>query len=573
MVPLVKARPLIWYLAALSAAIATPLLVLTFIMGFSWVGSERARLETSLAVRLEGAVLLVDQYLSGRIAMMQALATSRAIDTGDFETLDRQAREMLALHGGQIVVRGLDGTNFVNTRLNWDAKLPRGRIVEADREAVSTKSPYVDDLYTTVLDGSPVLRIVVPVLRSGEVLYTIVSDVPAGAVERLLQRAGILAPFFASVADRKGLVLARAENSEKYVGSRLPGFEKALGQHGFWSGTNPEGIAVEAAFQRSSISGWLFSIGVGKAALSASLRNWMWTLGAVSLALLLLAGCVALTVARNLLRSQRRVAEVVRSLGRGELIDRPETSLVEANEIVDALVDASHKIRSHAAVLADTNATLEARVEDRTREVSAQAELLQATLDNMDQGLFLIAPDGTVPIANRRSLELLELPTELMSRRPAFTDILTYQLQTDEFARSDLELREWVEGGGLLDGPHNYERERPDGTILEIRTIPLPNGGAVRTFTDVTLPRRREMALQTSQAEYRDLFENAVVGIFRTTRDGVPIRANPALARLNGYESEAECLSRSLDLQTEWYVHPGRRTDFVAAMDTHGRVT
>ena len=38
----------------------------------------------------------------------------------------------------------------------------------------------------------------------------------------------------------------------------------------------------------------------------------------------------------------------------------------------------------------------------------------------------------------------------------------------------------------LLDGPHSYERRRPNGRVLEVRTTALPGGEAVRTFTDVT---------------------------------------------------------------------------------------
>jgi diguanylate cyclase (GGDEF)-like protein/PAS domain S-box-containing protein len=69
------------------------------------------------------------------------------------------------------------------------------------------------------------------------------------------------------------------------------------------------------------------------------------------------------------------------------------------------------------------------------------------------------------------------------------------------------------------------------------------------------------------------LFENAVTGIYRTSLDGRQLRANPALVRLNGYETEAELVAAVRDLGTEWYVEPGRREEFVRLMLANGRVT
>ncbi len=56
--------------------------------------------------------------------------------------------------------------------------------------------------------------------------------------------------------------------------------------------------------------------------------------------------------------------------------------------------------------------------------------------------------------------------------------------------------------GGFLERPHTYERRRPNGMRLEVRSVPLPGGGVVRTFTDVT--QRRLADEQVMYAAHHD---------------------------------------------------------------------
>jgi signal transduction histidine kinase len=133
------------------------------------------------------------------------------------------------------------------------------------------------------------------------------------------------------------------------------------------------------------------------------------------------------------------------------------------------------------------------------RELREKSYMLEATLEHMDQGLMMIASDRTVPICNRRAVELLELPKELMANRPRFEDILAYQWRQNEFASSDDEFKDFVRRSLLLGGPRNYVRKRPNGQVLEVRTTPLPGGEAVRTYTDVT--ERHAVAERLAQAK------------------------------------------------------------------------
>jgi PAS domain S-box-containing protein len=62
------------------------------------------------------------------------------------------------------------------------------------------------------------------------------------------------------------------------------------------------------------------------------------------------------------------------------------------------------------------------------------------------------------------------------------------------------------------------------------------------------------------------------VGAYRSTPDGLQLRANPALVRMNGYATEAELLAGVRDIALEWYVDPARRGEFRRLLHSTGRV-
>jgi diguanylate cyclase (GGDEF)-like protein len=129
--------------------------------------------------------------------------------------------------------------------------------------------------------------------------------------------------------------------------------------------------------------------------------------------------------------------------------------------------------------------------EARAREKSEELEL---TLDHMNQGIMVVDADQNVALINRQVVKLLGLPEDLLGRQPKFQEVLEYQRASGEFdhnhAAVDPQVRRFIEAGGESAELNWYERVRPDGTVLEVRTIRLPNGGFLRTFTDTTERRR-----------------------------------------------------------------------------------
>ena len=79
-------------------------------------------------------------------------------------------------------------------------------------------------------------------------------------------------------------------------------------------------------------------------------------------------------------------------------------------------------------------------------------------------------------------------------------------------------------------------------------------------------------ALRRAEQKYRSIFENATEGVFQTTPDGQYLSANPALARMYGYDSPEELLAALTDISRQLYVQAGRRAEFTLAMLQNGQV-
>jgi diguanylate cyclase (GGDEF)-like protein/PAS domain S-box-containing protein len=103
----------------------------------------------------------------------------------------------------------------------------------------------------------------------------------------------------------------------------------------------------------------------------------------------------------------------------------------------------------------------------------------------------------------------------------------------------------------------------PDGKVQAIQGI----------VEDITRQREDEMALRDAEARYRSIFENAIEGIFQTTPEGRYLSANPALARLYGYDSPEALIAALQDIEHQLYVEPGRREEFMSLMQSQGKVT
>ncbi|MGQ0762154.1 MAG: PAS domain S-box protein [Acidobacteriota bacterium] len=89
---------------------------------------------------------------------------------------------------------------------------------------------------------------------------------------------------------------------------------------------------------------------------------------------------------------------------------------------------------------------------------------------------------------------------------------------------------------------------------------------------DITEYKRAEFSRDKAKERFRGIFENAREGIFQSTPEGQYIAANPALARMYGYESPEELIESCRDISHQIYADPERREEFKRLMETEGAV-
>ncbi len=142
-------------------------------------------------------------------------------------------------------------------------------------------------------------------------------------------------------------------------------------------------------------------------------------------------------------------------------------------------------------------------VQRTARPAPVDDALLTAVLEHLDQGILMVDANGIVAVCNQRAIELLGLPDELMRSNPAFEAVKRWQLEQGEFGTVTEELLRAIKYEGNVVEILDYERQRPDGTVLEVRSNRLPHGGAVRTFTDITVRKAAENAIRVSEERLR----------------------------------------------------------------------
>jgi len=124
----------------------------------------------------------------------------------------------------------------------------------------------------------------------------------------------------------------------------------------------------------------------------------------------------------------------------------------------------------------------------REQALAQKSRLLQRAVDNLSQGVAMVSADGSLELWNGRFLELCGL-APIEAHRP-FEEVM-----------ADSELKLLTPNTFDADGHPLTELEQHlfDGRTLEIRTHPLPTGGFVNTFTDITERYRHAEALRESE--------------------------------------------------------------------------
>lgn len=134
-----------------------------------------------------------------------------------------------------------------------------------------------------------------------------------------------------------------------------------------------------------------------------------------------------------------------------------------------------------------------------------QNHVLSTIIENFPGAVSVFGADLRLVASNDQFRELLELPDVLFDKPELhFEEIIRYNANRGEYGPGDPE-QQVAEIVALARNfrPHNIERVRPNGMALEIRGMPLPDGGFVTTYIDIT--ERKQMEDQVHQMAFYDV--------------------------------------------------------------------
>ncbi|MCW5580225.1 MAG: PAS-domain containing protein [Luteimonas sp.] len=143
--------------------------------------------------------------------------------------------------------------------------------------------------------------------------------------------------------------------------------------------------------------------------------------------------------------------------------------------------------------------TVAAIVGEASQDLRFNQRLLEAALENMSQGISVVDSELRLVAWNARYAQLFGFPPAMLRVGMPVEDLVRHNLRQGLIGPVDIEFESAKRLRHMRTGtPYVAERRFPDGTVVEIRGNPMPNGGFVATFTDVTAFRDTEAELKRS---------------------------------------------------------------------------
>ncbi|QWF19242.1 hybrid sensor histidine kinase/response regulator [Lysobacter capsici] len=173
--------------------------------------------------------------------------------------------------------------------------------------------------------------------------------------------------------------------------------------------------------------------------------------------------------------------------------------------------------------------TVAAIVGEASADLRFNQRVLEAALQNMSQGISVVDAQLRLVAWNRRYAELFGYPPELLQVGRPIADLARWAMQRlppVEDLEHALQRRLAFMRAGTA---HLSERVFADGSIIEIRGNPMPGGGFVATFTDVTAFRRAEAGLIQANETLEQRVVERTADLQVATREAE--RANEAKSR------------------------------------------
>nr|WP_281416013.1 ATP-binding protein [Azospirillum rugosum] len=291
--------------------------------------TQQERMRDEAVGRADALSARIDHDLATQIELLKVLARSPRLDedVADlapfYEVATRFKAELP--HWDRIFLANIAGDQLVNTGLPFGT--PLGHVVDeaGHLRVVAVGKPIVGNMVgpgTASPNGRGMVSVRAPVIRHGQVVYTLAATIKADRFADLL-RAGLREPLRGIVVDNAGVIVATTGNPDRIGQSPGPMALKARaeGDAGVYRGLTPDNAGMITAFRKSPETGWSVHVAIPIAVYQAPFDRSVWILAIACVAAL---GLTALLVGllRRELRAERQDIQAKAHAARMEALGR-----------------------------------------------------------------------------------------------------------------------------------------------------------------------------------------------------------------------------------------------------------
>ena len=356
-------RPLRAYLLWLVLATLLPGVLGAAIVFVNQYQKARAESDKNSLQMVRALVHSADNKLRQGLSIAQTLSTIDALAAGDFARVHRQAREALALAGGDmtVVLRDRHGQQLLNTARDYGAALPREPSPYLERVFASGEAA-VSDVFISAVRKRPTVSVDVPVRIGGALRYVLSIGMASEDFTGILTPQSVPDGAVASLFDRQGTIIYRNINRASSVGQPVNPLLRAAAQRateGTIDSRSREGKPLLTSFSRSPFSGWGVAIGVPVESLRAARLEQLALMSGVAAGLFAIGLCLAWLIGGRLARSVQALSGQALALGRGASPPPlPELHVREVADVAEAIGDAAALLSERSRQLAAKESAL-----------------------------------------------------------------------------------------------------------------------------------------------------------------------------------------------------------------------
>ncbi|HUO95873.1 MAG TPA: PAS domain-containing hybrid sensor histidine kinase/response regulator [Steroidobacteraceae bacterium] len=155
-------------------------------------------------------------------------------------------------------------------------------------------------------------------------------------------------------------------------------------------------------------------------------------------------------------------------------------------------------------------------LDETSQELRFSRQLLQATMENVAQGISVVDADMKLVAWNRRYTQMFDYPDGFIYVGRDAAELIRWNALRGECGPGDAAEHVRKRLAYMRSGSaYVIQRERQNGRVYEIRGQPLPGGGYVTTYTDITEYKQTELALRESKLELESRVEERTVELKR----------------------------------------------------------